>query len=143
MATKDSIKRDNSSLEKVARKVIGKLDMVIAFDTTGSMAQYIEAVRKEVMDLIPNLFKNNDDLRLGIVAFGDYCDMKNAYEFGNAYQCLMPTNDQKAIINFVKNSKDTSGGDGDEFYELVIRKIVNETPWREGIHAVYPAYLRC
>ena len=132
MATKDSIKRDNSSLEKVARKVIGKLDMVIAFDTTGSMAQYIEAVRKEVMDLIPNLFKNDDDLRLGIVAFGDYCDMKNAYEFGNAYQCLMPTNDQKAIINFVKNSKDTSGGDGDEFYELVIRKIVNETPWREG-----------
>ena len=29
MATKDSIKRDNSSLEKVARKVTGKLDMVI------------------------------------------------------------------------------------------------------------------
>ena len=132
MTTKDSNKNDKSALEKVARKGIGKLDMVIAFDTTGSMAQYIGAVRKEVMELIPNLFENNEDLRLGIVAFGDYCDMNSAYEFGDAYQCLMPTNDKKMIIDFVKNSKDTSGGDSDEFYELVLQKIVNETPWREG-----------
>ena len=27
---------------------------------------------------------------------------------------------------------DTSGGDGPEFYELVIKKIVEETEWREG-----------
>lgn len=30
------------------------------------------------------------------------------------------------------NSIDTSGGDGPEFYELVIKKIVEETQWREG-----------
>lgn len=132
MATKVSNRKEKSALEKVARKGLGKLDMVIAFDTTGSMAEYIEAVRKEVMDLIPNLFKTNEDLRLGIVAFGDYCDMKNAYEFGDAYQCLMPTNSEKKLIDFVRKSKDTGGGDGDEFYELVIHKIVHETPWREG-----------
>ena len=109
----------------------GILDMVIAFDTTGSMAEYIGAVRKEVAELIPRLFKTNKNLRLGIVAFGDYCDMKNAQEFGNAYQCLMPTNNENDIIKFVLESKDTSGGDGDEFYELVIKKIVEETPWRE------------
>ena len=58
----------------------GKLDMVIAFDTTGSMAAYIE------------------DLRLGIVAFGDYCDMANRETFGDAYQCIPLTGNETAIL---------------------------------------------
>lgn len=116
----------------VAPKNIGKLDMVIAFDTTGSMAQYIGAVRKEVSELIPQLFKENDDLRLGIVAFGDYCDMKNPQEFGDAYQVVSLTNNENELIKFVRESKDTSGGDGPEFYELIIKKIVEETQWRDG-----------
>jgi hypothetical protein len=118
--------------DKVSPQKIGVLDMVIAFDTTGSMAAYIEAVRKEVAELVPRLFKDNEDLRLGIVAFGDYCDMNNAQDFGDAYQCLIPSNNENDIIKFIRESKDTSGGDGDEFYELVIKKIVEETPWREG-----------
>ncbi len=129
--TEKSKNEKGKSFEKVAPKEVGVLDMVIAFDTTGSMAEYIGAVRKEVSNLIPRLFKDNEDLRLGIVAFGDYCDMKNAKEYGDAYQCLMPTNNENDIIKFVMNTKDTSGGDGDEFYELVIKKIVEETPWRE------------
>lgn len=119
------------SLNQVAPKNIGKLDMVIAFDTTGSMAAYIGAVRKEVTQLIPQLFADNEDLRIGIVAFGDYCDMKNAQEFGDAYQVIPPTDNAADLIRFVQNSHDTHGGDGDEFYELVIKKIVEETPWRE------------
>lgn len=119
-------------MDAVAPKSIGKLDMVIAFDTTGSMASYIGAVRQEVAELIPRLFKDNEDLRLGIVAFGDYCDMENAQNFGNAYQCMPITNNENDLIKFVKESKDTSGGDGDEFYELVINKIVEETQWRDG-----------
>lgn len=127
-----SQEENKKAFEGVAPENIGKLDMVIAFDTTGSMAAYIEAVRKEVSELVPRLFKNNEDLRLGVVAFGDYCDMKNAQEFGDAYQCLMPTDNENAIVKFINESKDTSGGDGDEFYELVIKKVVEDTPWREG-----------
>ena len=123
---------ESKPFKDIAPKEVGMLDMVIAFDTTGSMAAYIGAVREEVADLIPRLFADNDDLRLGIVAFGDYCDMKNAQEFGDAYQCLMPTNYENDLIKFVRESKNTNGGDGDEFYELVIKKIVEETPWREG-----------
>lgn len=123
---------ESKPFKDIAPKEIGMLDMVIAFDTTGSMAAYIDAVRQEVAELIPRLFKDNENLRLGIVAFGDYCDMKNAQEFGDAYQCLMPTDNENDIIKFVRESKDTNGGDGDEFYELVIKKIVEETPWREG-----------
>lgn len=129
--TESAVCKDNA-LGDVAPKNVGKLDMVIAFDTTGSMAKYIGAVRKEVSELIPQLFKDNDDLRLGIVAFGDYCDMDNAQTYGDAYQSIQPTSNENELIKFVLNSKDTSGGDGPEFYELVLRKIVEETQWREN-----------
>lgn len=119
------------NMDKVAPKGQGKLDMVIAFDTTGSMAEYIDDVRHQVADMIPRLFKDNEDLRLGIVAFGDYCDMENRATFGNAYQCIPLTNNENDIIKFVKESKNTSGGDGDEFYELVLKKIIEESPWRK------------
>ncbi len=130
--TIDTDNVNEKPLESVAPKTIGKLDMVIAFDTTGSMAAYIGAVRKEVSELIPRLFKDNEDLRLGIVAFGDYCDMIDSQNYGIAYQCIQPTDNENDLIKIVKESKDTSGGDGDEFYELVIKRIVEETPWREG-----------
>lgn len=125
------VNEEAKTFYETAPKNNGVLDMVIAFDTTGSMAAYIDAVRKEVADLVPSLFKNNEDLRLGIVAFGDYCDMETPKIFGNAFQFLQPTNNENEIIKFIKETKDTSGGDGDEFYELVLKKIIEETPWRE------------
>ena len=110
----------------------GRLDMVIAFDTTGSMASYIDAVKEHVKELIPKLFKQNPDLRIGIVAFGDYCDMPSKDKFGRAYQVCELTDNEDRLIIFTANAQDTSGGDSDEFYELVIKKIVEETNWREG-----------
>lgn len=110
----------------------GRLDMVIAFDTTGSMASYIDAVKKHVRELIPKLFKQNPDLRIGVVAFGDYCDMPSKDEFGKAYQVCELTDNENKLIEFITNAHNTNGGDSDEFYELVIKKIVKETNWREG-----------
>ena len=109
----------------------GRLDMVIAFDTTGSMASYINAVKKHVKELIPKLFKQNPDLRIGIVAFGDYCDMPSKDRFGKAYQVCELTDNENRLIEFITNAQNTNGGDSDEFYELVIKKIVEETNWRE------------
>lgn len=37
----------------------GMLDMVIAFDTTGSMSAYINAVKTHVKELVPKLFSSN------------------------------------------------------------------------------------
>lgn len=42
------------------------------------------------------------------------------------------TNDETRLIEFVTKAKNTSGGNVEEFYELVIKKIVEETNWREG-----------
>lgn len=110
----------------------GMLDMVIAFDTTGSMRSYIDAVKEHVKELIPKLFKQNPNLRIGIVAFGDYCDMPSKDRFGKAYQVCELTDNENRLIEFITNAQNTSGGDSDEFYELVIKKIVEETNWREG-----------
>lgn len=53
-------KKETPKVEK--EKVDGMLDMVIAFDTTGSMLSYIKAVRKHVIELIPKLFAANPKL---------------------------------------------------------------------------------
>jgi hypothetical protein len=113
---------------KVKEEVL--TDIVIAFDTTGSMSSYIEAVKKHVIDLIPTLFKNTTNLQLSIVAFGDYCDMNSSTDFGKAYQVIDLTDNEDKLIRFVKVAKETGGGDGDEFYELVLQKIRLETSWR-------------
>ena len=120
------------SKPKVEATSDGKLDMVIAFDTTGSMFPYIKDVKKHVTELIPKLIDANPDMRISIVAFGDYCDMEGKDKFGTAYQVLPLTSNKKSIINFVKKAQMTAGGDSDEFYELVIRKITKETNWRES-----------
>lgn len=129
---KNNAERENEKKwQSVASKNVGRLDMVIAFDTTGSMAAYIDDVRRQVADLVPELFRKNEDLRLGIVAFGDYCDMRGRHDFGPAYQCQPLTTNANDLVRFVLESQNTSGGDGDEFYELVIKKVVEETAWRE------------
>lgn len=118
---------------KVEEKAVdGMLDMVIAFDTTGSMYHYIEAVKKHVIDLIPKLFAANPKLKVSIVAFGDYCDMHSKSDFGDAYQVIDLTDNENKLIKFVKKAINTGGGDRDEFYELVLKKIIEETSWREG-----------
>lgn len=109
----------------------GAHDMVIAFDSTGSMSSYLSSVKDHVTSLVPELLSANPKMRIGIVVFGDYCDMESATKFGKAYQCLPLTTDQSKIINFVTNAERTNGGDGDEFYELVIKKITEETKWRD------------
>jgi len=107
-------------------------DIVIAFDTTGSMASYIGDVKKHVAALIPELFTKTNNVRISIVAFGDYCDMKSSKVFGRAYQVIDLTDDTDELISFVKGAMSTGGGDGDEFYELVLHKIRTETSWRES-----------
>lgn len=69
---------DMGAIDDVAPKKIGKLDMVLAFDTTGSMASYIGDVRIEVADLIPRLFKDNEDLHLGTVTTATCLTQRNS-----------------------------------------------------------------
>lgn len=125
-------KGTKSKIKVTKEKTKEMLDYVVAFDTTGSMASYINNVKEHVKELIPNMFKQDIDLKMKIVAFGDYCDMESATKFGKAYQESELTSNSNDLISFVNGAKNTDGGDGDEFYELVIKKITEETPWRKG-----------
>lgn len=122
--------QSESITEDAVKPAESGTDIVLAFDTTGSMNSYIGDVKKHLVELIPTLFKETTNLRIGVVAFGDYCDMKSPTEFGKAYQVLNLTNNEEDIINFVRSAQSTGGGDSDEFYELVIKKIVEESGWR-------------
>lgn len=117
---------------KVQKEPQQMLDYVIAFDSTGSMYSYLKNVKDHVTKLIPEMFSKGIDLKMKIVVFGDYCDMVNSQDFGIAYQESSFTDNQQDLIEFVRRSETTSGGDSDEFYEMVIHKIVGETPWRKG-----------
>jgi hypothetical protein len=134
-APKAKTRKETKVTPPVAPKVEAKkemLDYIVAFDTTGSMNSYIGDVKKHVEKIIPEMFSQDIDLRMKIIAFGDYCDMNSASDFGTAYQQSQFTDNQNDLMKFVQNAQGTNGGDGDEFYELIIKKITEETPWREG-----------
>lgn len=102
------------------------IDIVCAFDTTGSMSPCIREVRNRLRDFTKVVFSEIPDLRMKLVAFGDYCDMPHDY-----FESEM-TNDPEILKNFLSKNHSTYGGDGDEYYERVIMKVREETPWREG-----------
>ena len=119
------------SKKKVSSKAATILDYVIAFDCTGSMASYIADVRSRVKDMVHEILSSKGDVQLKIVSFGDYCDMPSKRVFEEAYQECELTSNANDLVNFVNNSKNTGGGDNDEFYELVMQKIRTETKWRK------------
>lgn len=102
------------------------MDLLVSFDTTGSMYPVLSRVRREVKQLITDLMSTVDGLRIGIIVHGDYCDKDNPYTIR-----VMPfTNDVEALCKFVEETEQTYGGDADECYELVLNAAQNMLDWR-------------
>ena len=102
----------------------GHTQIVFAFDTTGSMSDCIEDVRKNLKELIGDMAKDIPNLRVGIIAFGDYCD---------GDQCINTldiTDKYDDVLDFVINIPNTGGGDLEECYELVLHKA-QELDWAD------------
>ena len=91
------------------------------------MAAYIGAVRQEVADLIPACSRTTD-LRFIAPSATTAISMLRSSARPISASCP-PTTERTGPLH--QGVQDTSGGDGDEFYELVIKKIVGK-PWREG-----------
>lgn len=100
------------------------LDLVISFDTTGSMRHCIGDVRSRVTQFCEKVFKEIKDLKIGIVAHGDYCDGKDWYRQVDL------TDDQNMIRGFIQTAPNTGGGDSPEAYEMVLKKV-QEMKWRK------------
>ena len=101
------------------------IDVVMSFDTTGSMYPCLAEVRRRVDQTATRLFKEVPNLRIGIIAHGDYCDAGRTY----VTKHLQLTNDPIAVSYFVKNVEPTSGGDAPECYELVLREARTHMTW--------------
>ena len=102
------------------------IDIVFSFDTTGSMYPCLAEVRRQVSATVKQLFAEVPDLRIGVIAHGDYCDEKSTY----VTKHLALTTDQTALAYFVNHVERTYGGDAPECYELVLHEA-RSLKWRK------------
>lgn len=110
------------------------LDIVVSFDTTGSMGPAIAEVRRKVEQFVDQLYREVSDLRIGIIAHGDYIDATDKYLLKKTN--LVDSNGRGEIIDFIRYTPNTYGGDSDEAYEYVL-KIVDGLDWREDADKVF------
>lgn len=109
-------------------EVTEKLDVMISFDTTGSMYSVLANVRRDIKNTVKELFDTfgKENLRIALIAHGDYCDAGDKY----VTQKTNFFSDPDPLCTFVSVVQNTYGGDSDECYELVL-KTATEMPWRD------------
>jgi len=94
-----------------------RVEIAFSFDTTGSMSHHIATVKRELEKIVTQLTGDVPDLRIGVIAHGDYCDAANY-----VLKRLDLSNDTNELVTFMHGVTNTSGGDGDECYELVLQQ---------------------
>lgn len=110
-----------------------KIDLVVSFDTTGSMYPVLSQVRSEVGKFVETMFSEFTDLRIGVIAHGDYCDADDPYTI----IAKELTRDKVGLCKFIKDVKKTYGGDADECYELVLNLAAGDTlGWRDDAQKI-------
>ena len=114
------------------KSISNKIDLVVSFDTTGSMYPVLSQVRTEVEKFVHTMFSEFSDLRLGIIAHGDYCDKDDPYTI----RVMDLTRDENKLCEFVKETQKTYGGDADECYELVLNTARTVINWRDEAQRV-------
>lgn len=101
------------------------IEILVSFDTTGSMYPCLTQVRRVVQDMAKRLFAEIPNLRMGVISHGDYCDGKNVLS-----KHELSTN-VSSICKFVQTAPATGGGDCPECYELVLHEA-RSFKWTHG-----------
>jgi len=104
------------------------VEVVFCFDTTGSMASCIAQVTSKLNETINRLLTDIPNIRIGVIAHGDYCDQESTYVIKH---CDL-TNDLKVLSEFMATAGSSGGGDFPECYELALRTASEEISWTEG-----------
>jgi Mg-chelatase subunit ChlD len=116
---------ESSAVERSRLRATGvPLDVVLLFDTTGSMYGYLEEVRRHLSHLSSEVFGAVPDARIGVVAYGDY---------GGAYvtKQLDLSPESHAVRKFIEGVEASSGGDIPEAVEEALFQA-NALSWRIG-----------
>lgn len=104
------------------------IEVVFSFDTTGSMYPCLTQVRRTLKETVTRLFKEIPEIRIGIIAHGDYCDRDSTY----VTKLFDLSTNPKAICEFVQSVGATGGGDSEECYELVLKEARTKFSWTAG-----------
>jgi hypothetical protein len=119
------------NLPKEQTSAITNLDLLLMFDTTGSMYSYLEDVRSSLVKLSDEVTNAMADVKVGIIAFGDHCDENTTY----LLKTLSFTPHFEKVREFVWSVERTSGGDAPETYEDALAQA-NRLEWRENVRRV-------
>lgn len=102
------------------------VEVVFSFDTTGSMYQVLQQVQTKLKDCCTRLIQDIPNIRIGILAHGDYCDAESTY----VIRILDLTSDIHAILDFVTETPRSGGCGPAACYEWVLRKA-QSLDWSE------------
>jgi hypothetical protein len=108
------------------------IQLLVSFDTTGSMYPCIKQLKHTLKELIDYLFALYPELEIGIISHGDYCD----YNYPPTLDWIPFTNNKEALLKYVTTAKATSGGDTDEFYEWIFKRA-STLKWKEDSIKIY------
>ena len=109
----------------------GPVEVVLSFDTTGSMYGHLDEVRRNLAGLIKTLTSRVPDIRIGVIAHGDYCDADTSY----VIKFLPLMTDYNKLTDFIAHVGATGGGDAPECYELALNKANKAMGWSAGARA--------
>ncbi|XP_033099060.1 uncharacterized protein LOC117102762 [Anneissia japonica] len=122
---------DEATLQELLSSFVveagNNVEVVFSFDTTGSMFACLDQVRSKVEETTSRLLQNIPNIRIGIMAHGDYNHHQSKYVLR---KCDL-TNNRSKLIRFINDVPSTGGGDSPECYEWVLKKA-QELSWTEG-----------
>jgi hypothetical protein len=107
-----------------------KIDIAFMVDATGSMADELEYLKAELVDVIGSVEKANSqlELRLGSVFYRDegdeYVSRKSDF-----------SNDPEETINFIKKQSANGGGDFPEAVHTALDKSINDLNWNQDAYS--------
>lgn len=104
-----------------------RIEVMIWFDTTGSMYPCLTQVRRRAVEMVRQLGREIPGIRIGVGAHGDYCDHNRPY----TTKMMDFTDDLDAVVRFIEKVESTGGGDADECYELALHESL-KLSWTFG-----------
>ncbi len=102
------------------------IQAVLSFDTTGSMYPCLTQVRREIEKTTRRLFRDVQNLQIGIIAHGDY------YDGPRAIQTHEFSTNVESLSRFIQNVRPTNGGDAPECYELALHTARTSFAWSKN-----------
>ncbi|MFH1211137.1 MAG: hypothetical protein V1645_04460 [archaeon] len=106
----------NVSADKISRPK-GKHNMLLCFDTTGSMGEWRKNVREKSRYLIEGVVKYAPDTQIAVIGIGDHCDK------GLMIQKRDFTSDPDQLSANLESIQNVQGGDTPEAYEDLFHEI--------------------